>query len=182
LGLRLRPNADAVQCMHKKLGLTVALLLLGSSLGCSSSPNAASTADTIYFGGPIITVNDAQPTAEAVAIKDGKILMVGARSDLLHVHPAFGFGDQSEWHRMRVCDLCNLEHRFQGISVRQIAPTFRLSLLTVFPGKSMCHIFDARGRFRVSVGLARIYFESSPRSVYANVKEKLCATVFWPLV
>lgn len=68
--------------MHKKPGLTLAGLLLGFSLVCSSSPDAASTADAIHFGGPIITVNDAQPITEAVAIKDGKIFTVGARADL----------------------------------------------------------------------------------------------------
>ncbi len=40
----------------------------------------ASNADAIYFGGPIITINDAAPMAEAVAIKDGKIVAVGARA------------------------------------------------------------------------------------------------------
>ena len=52
------------------------------SLGCNAAPDAASTADTIYFGGPIITVNDAQPSAEAVALKDRKLLAVGARADI----------------------------------------------------------------------------------------------------
>lgn len=36
----------------------------------------AQAADTIYTGGDIVTVNDAQPTVEAVAVKDGKILAV----------------------------------------------------------------------------------------------------------
>jgi predicted amidohydrolase YtcJ len=36
-------------------------------------------ADTIYVNGTIITVNDQQPTAEAVAVKDGRILAVGDR-------------------------------------------------------------------------------------------------------
>ncbi|MBO0861458.1 MAG: amidohydrolase, partial [Chloracidobacterium sp.] len=40
-------------------------------------------ADTIYTNGVIITVNDAQPSAEAVAVKDGKILAVGARDDVM---------------------------------------------------------------------------------------------------
>jgi len=54
--------------------------------GCSQpSPPAtraaaAGAADTIYFGGPIVTVNDAQPTAEAVAVKDGRIVAVGPRA------------------------------------------------------------------------------------------------------
>ncbi|QTC93198.1 amidohydrolase [Brevundimonas goettingensis] len=39
-------------------------------------------ADTIYFGGPIITINQASPSAEAVAIKDGKIVAVGARASV----------------------------------------------------------------------------------------------------
>ncbi len=61
-------------------------LILAFSVACSSSPDAANTADAIYFGGPIVTVNDAQPTAEAVAVKDGKILMVGTRADLEKFH------------------------------------------------------------------------------------------------
>jgi predicted amidohydrolase YtcJ len=39
-------------------------------------------ADTIYTGGDIVTVNDAQPTVEALAVKDGRILAVGARSEI----------------------------------------------------------------------------------------------------
>lgn len=38
-------------------------------------------ADVIFFGGDIITVNDRQPDAEAVAIKDGKIVFVGDRKE-----------------------------------------------------------------------------------------------------
>jgi predicted amidohydrolase YtcJ len=72
--------------MDKRIGLSLIVLFLGLSLGCSSSPNAADTADIIYFGGSIITVNDTQATAEAVAVKDGKILMVGTRADLEKFH------------------------------------------------------------------------------------------------
>lgn len=70
----------------KALLTSVFALILAFCVGCSSSPDAANTADVIYFGGPIVTVNDAQPTAEAVAVKDGKILMVGARADLEKFH------------------------------------------------------------------------------------------------
>ncbi|MEV5510714.1 hypothetical protein [Streptomyces orinoci] len=38
--------------------------------------------DPICFGGDIVTVDDARPTAEAVAVKDGRIAAVG---DLAHV-------------------------------------------------------------------------------------------------
>jgi predicted amidohydrolase YtcJ len=49
--------------------------------GCGSSdPEIA--ADTIYTGGDIVTVNDAEPSAEAVAVKDGRIIAVGPRADV----------------------------------------------------------------------------------------------------
>ncbi len=41
------------------------------------------TADTIFTGGTIITVNDAAPSADALAVKDGRILVVGAKADVL---------------------------------------------------------------------------------------------------
>jgi hypothetical protein len=43
-------------------------------------------ADAIYTGGDIVTVNDAQPTAEAVAVKDGRILAVGTRAEVEAAH------------------------------------------------------------------------------------------------
>ncbi len=39
-------------------------------------------ADIIYINAEVVTVNDAQPTAEAVAVKNGRILAVGSTSDL----------------------------------------------------------------------------------------------------
>lgn len=74
--------------------LTIGISLVVFALtSCSSEPfkaaRTASTtvaaenaADAIYFGGDIVTVNDAQPTAEAIAIKDGKITAVGSLSEL----------------------------------------------------------------------------------------------------
>lgn len=46
---------------------------------------SAQVADTIYHNGSIITVNDDQPTAEAVAVKDGRILAVGDMNELLKI-------------------------------------------------------------------------------------------------
>lgn len=48
-------------------------------LSCAVSQDIA---DTVYTGGPILTMNDDQPTAEAVAVKDGRILAVGSLEDL----------------------------------------------------------------------------------------------------
>jgi predicted amidohydrolase YtcJ len=44
---------------------------------------AAAPADRIIRGGPIVTVNPAQPAAEAVAIKDGRIVAVGNEPDVM---------------------------------------------------------------------------------------------------
>ncbi len=68
------------------------LLLLTTAIvsltACNKSPSevsttndTANTADAIYSGGDIITVNDAQPNAEAIAVKDGKILFVGSLAE-----------------------------------------------------------------------------------------------------
>lgn len=38
---------------------------------------------TIYFNGKIVTVNDNNPTAEAVLIEEGKIAKVGTNDDIL---------------------------------------------------------------------------------------------------
>ncbi|TXS92900.1 amidohydrolase [Parahaliea maris] len=52
-------------------------LALAGILAFPPFSTAADTADLIYSGGPILTMNDAQPTAEAIAVADGKIIAVG---------------------------------------------------------------------------------------------------------
>lgn len=44
---------------------------------------AAEPADTIYHNGTIITIDDARPVAEAVAVRDGRILAVGSEAEVL---------------------------------------------------------------------------------------------------
>ena len=58
--------------------LTIILVLL---LGTFSIVDAQ-VADAVYTNGKIYTVNDEQPWVEAVAIKDGKFLLVGAAADV----------------------------------------------------------------------------------------------------
>ncbi len=48
-----------------------------------SNAALADTADRIWSGGPVITMNDAAMRAEAVAEKDGKIIAVGSKDDVL---------------------------------------------------------------------------------------------------
>jgi predicted amidohydrolase YtcJ len=40
------------------------------------------SADRMYIGANVVTMNDKQPSAEALAVKDGKILTVGSRKDV----------------------------------------------------------------------------------------------------
>ncbi len=56
---------------------TCKALLFGGAVLASSATTAQEVADTIYLGGSILTINDVQPTAEAIAVKDGRILAVG---------------------------------------------------------------------------------------------------------
>lgn len=64
---------------------SVALAFALVALGCLPS-NAAVVADAIYAGGPIVTLSDAQPAAEALAVKDGKILTVGSKTEVEKAH------------------------------------------------------------------------------------------------
>ncbi len=48
--------------------------------------DAPASADAINVGGDIIIMNDAQPTAEAVAVRDGVIIGVGSRSSIESLH------------------------------------------------------------------------------------------------
>ena len=63
--------------------LHVSLLsLLPAVFGCSAREPAGEVADTVYTNGKIYTVDKAQPWAEAVAIKDGRFLVVGSDADV----------------------------------------------------------------------------------------------------
>ncbi len=53
--------------------------------GCRK-PETRVVAETIFVGGDVVTVDRARPSAEAVAVKDGKILAVGARAEIEREH------------------------------------------------------------------------------------------------
>ena len=60
-----------------RTALSAVVLLAGNQMA------VAADADTIWFGGPIVTVNDRAPSAQAVAIKDGKIVRVGSKAAVM---------------------------------------------------------------------------------------------------
>ena len=64
--------------LSQNIPLLCALLI---SLALNSDP--AQAADTIYSGGVILTMDDRQPRAESVAVKDGKIVAVGKKDEVL---------------------------------------------------------------------------------------------------
>jgi len=58
------------------------LFLISYLILTSCNNQSKESADTIYKNGRIYTVNEAQPWAEAVAIKDGKFIKIGSTVDV----------------------------------------------------------------------------------------------------
>jgi predicted amidohydrolase YtcJ len=65
--------------MNKKLGIFLMVLVLAS---CTSDNPARPDADRIFINGKIWTGDDAQPTAQAMAISGDKILAVGTTAEI----------------------------------------------------------------------------------------------------
>lgn len=79
--------------------ISIGFSLIFSALisGCSDNPKSVADAatntqeaspqssTTVYTNGNIITINDHQPTAEAVAVRDGKILAVGPLDKIISI-------------------------------------------------------------------------------------------------
>jgi hypothetical protein len=64
--------------MNKYISVIAILFTALLNAACSQQKTEPK-ADSIYTGGDIVTLNDQQPTAEAVAVKAGKIIAVGKR-------------------------------------------------------------------------------------------------------
>ena len=63
-----------------------ALLKIFLCMAIAWTPAFAAEADSIFVGGTIVTINDIQPNAQAVAIADGKIIAVGERKKITKLH------------------------------------------------------------------------------------------------
>ncbi|MBK9522611.1 MAG: amidohydrolase [Rhodocyclaceae bacterium] len=64
----------------KAISLSFAIV---TSIGAAQAASTQQVADSIWSGGPILTMNDKAMRAEAVAVADGKILAVGKRSEVM---------------------------------------------------------------------------------------------------
>ncbi len=69
--------------MTRFLIVVRSLLVVGACVLASPASFAQQTADRIWSGGPILTMNDDAMRAEAVAEKDGKILAIGAADEVM---------------------------------------------------------------------------------------------------
>jgi hypothetical protein len=73
--------------MNKSLGGVSAAVALAVAVACTpAGPRPEQTADAIFTNGDIVTVDDARPSAEALAVKDGKILALGTRAEVEKAH------------------------------------------------------------------------------------------------
>ncbi|WP_282266684.1 amidohydrolase [Stenotrophomonas sp. PS02298] len=62
-------------------------LILALSVLAALTATSANAADTLYSGGPIVTVDDHHPEAEAIVVRDGRIAFVGTRKAALRFSP-----------------------------------------------------------------------------------------------
>ena len=71
------------QCQSVKKELVKRCFLFFAAVLVTHVSLGPEPADTIYFNGIILTSNDEQPTAQAVAVKNGKILAVGSVAEVI---------------------------------------------------------------------------------------------------
>jgi predicted amidohydrolase YtcJ len=63
--------------------MTQRLLATALAMAVALPAAAQEIADRIFIGGPVLTMNDAQPRADAVAVKDGTIIAVGTVEEIM---------------------------------------------------------------------------------------------------
>ncbi len=78
-------HVDALISRRRRTAVAcaAAFLLLGTATGgCAAARGGGAAADTILINGTVYTVDESQPWAQAVAIKNGTIMAVGSDSDI----------------------------------------------------------------------------------------------------
>ncbi len=70
------------------LGLGAAATAAGLTSGCMPSGGGGITPDVVVVNGNVLTQDDANPTAEAFAIKDGRFVAVGSSADVRNLASA----------------------------------------------------------------------------------------------
>ena len=67
------------------VGMTAGLSAILPQAAMAAPPQ---TAEAIYLGGTIVTVNELQPQAEAIAVRSGRIIAVGYRDEVMKLKGA----------------------------------------------------------------------------------------------
>jgi predicted amidohydrolase YtcJ len=136
------------------MALLATLALTG---GCSKTkvedPAPRIAADTIFVAGDIVTINDAQPTAEALAVKDGRILAVGTRAEVESAH-----ADEAT----KVVDLAGktllpgfLDTHGHYVSALSVANQVKVYAPPAGPGKDVPGIIAAIEKFLAERGIPK---------------------------
>jgi predicted amidohydrolase YtcJ len=147
----------SIRSCHRWLPVPATVVLVSLLVACSNDPPSAgvtsapalataSAADTLYVNGDIVTMDDARPAAEALAVKDGRILAVGARADLERAHKGAA---------TRVVDLAGkallpgfLDAHSHFFSALSVANQVNLYAPPAGPGKDVDSIVAALKQFR----------------------------------
>jgi len=130
-------------------------LLLGSAVALTACarPEPASPADTIYFGGDIVTINDDQPSVEAVAVTGGKIAAVGTRADVEKLHKGRSTALIDLGGKTLLPAFVDAHgHYFSSLSVANQAKVYAPP---AGPGKDVPGILEAIEQFRVAHQVAK---------------------------
>jgi len=143
--------------------------LIVATTGCSRKTESSSSAgsvgtsvaaeqvaDTIYVGGDIVTINDAQPTAEALAMKSGKILAVGARAEVESAHR----GDATKVVNLAGKTLLPsfLDAHSHYVSALSVANQVKVYAPPAGPGKDVPGIVAAIDKFRTERAIPKGQF------------------------
>ena len=65
------------------IALSCSTLLIATNINATQFASPEKAVDTIYYGGPIVTLNDKNPSAQAVAVKNGRIVAVGSENSMM---------------------------------------------------------------------------------------------------
>lgn len=72
--------------MRLKLKKIIVSIAATASMSTMASSTSDMAADIVFYGGPVITVNEKSPQVTGLAVKDGNIVAVGEQSDILRAY------------------------------------------------------------------------------------------------
>ncbi len=123
-----------------------AIATLGCLMAAPAPLLADGPAEAIYSGGPIVTVDDARPAAEAVAVQGGKIVAVGGLDEVSKAWSGAGTRAVDLKGRTMVPGFVDAHSHF--INAVEMANWVNVSAPPVGPVKDIAGIVAEVGRFK----------------------------------